>query len=59
MNLENKIPRTKKQFNLSFEQRSPILRFSYCEVRKPQTLNYRPIEPERAGLFCAKFQNPV
>ena len=29
--------------------------WSYGEVRKPETINYRTFKPERDGLFCAKI----
>ncbi|MDE0518461.1 MAG: DNA-directed RNA polymerase subunit beta', partial [Bdellovibrionales bacterium] len=33
--------------------------WSYGEVRKPETINYRTFKPEREGLFCAKIFGPV
>ncbi|HLS50889.1 MAG TPA: DNA-directed RNA polymerase subunit beta' [Burkholderiaceae bacterium] len=33
--------------------------WSYGEVRKPETINYRTFRPERDGLFCAKIFGPV
>ena len=32
-----------------------IRSWSYGEVKKPETINYRTFKPERDGLFCAKF----
>jgi DNA-directed RNA polymerase subunit beta' len=32
---------------------------SYGEVKKPETINYRTLKPERDGLFCAKIFGPV
>ena len=32
-----------------------IRSWSYGEVRKPETINYRTFKPERDGLFCAKI----
>ena len=29
-----------------------ILNWSYGEVKKPETINYRTLKPERDGLFC-------
>lgn len=29
--------------------------WSYGEVKKPETINYRTLKPEREGLFCEKF----
>ena len=36
-----------------------ILSWSYGEVTKPETINYRTFKPERDGLFCAKIFGPV
>jgi len=36
-----------------------IMSWSYGEVRKPETINYRTFKPEREGLFCAKIFGPV
>ena len=32
-----------------------ILEWSYGEVKKPETINYRTLKPERFRLFCAIF----
>ena len=36
-----------------------IMSWSYGEVKKPETINYRTFKPERDGLFCAKIFGPV
>ena len=36
-----------------------IKSWSYGEVRKPETINYRTFKPERDGLFCAKIFGPI
>lgn len=36
-----------------------ILSWSYGEVKKPETINYRTLRPERDGLFCEKIFGPV
>ncbi|WP_058479787.1 DNA-directed RNA polymerase subunit beta' [Legionella waltersii] len=36
-----------------------IRSWSYGEVKKPETINYRTFKPERDGLFCAKTFGPV
>ena len=36
-----------------------ILEWSYGEVKKPETINYRTFKPERDGLFCARIFGPV
>ncbi|MEZ5534670.1 MAG: DNA-directed RNA polymerase subunit beta' [Thiolinea sp.] len=39
---------------------SEVIRsWSYGEVKKPETINYRTFKPERDGLFCAKIFGPV
>ncbi len=46
---------------LVFSLASPedILSWSYGEVKKPETINYRTLRPERDGLFCEKIFGPV
>ena len=36
-----------------------IRKWSYGEVKKPETINYRTFKPERDGLFCAKIFGPT
>lgn len=36
-----------------------ILEWSYGEVKKPETINYRTFKPERDGLFCARIFGPI
>jgi len=36
-----------------------IRSWSYGEVRKPETINYRTFKPERDGLFCSKIFGPI
>ena len=36
-----------------------IRSWSYGEVKKPETINYRTFKPERDGLFCSKIFGPV
>ena len=36
-----------------------ILEWSYGEVKKPETINYRTSKPERDGLFCEKIFGPM
>jgi DNA-directed RNA polymerase subunit beta' len=36
-----------------------VLSWSYGEVKKPETINYRTFKPERSGLFCAQIFGPV
>ena len=36
-----------------------IRSWSFGEVKKPETINYRTFKPERDGLFCAKLFGPM
>jgi DNA-directed RNA polymerase subunit beta' len=36
-----------------------ILSWSYGEIKKPETINYRTFKPERDGLFCARIFGPI
>jgi len=52
----------KDKFNaISLSVASPdeILNWSYGEVKKPETINYRTQKPERDGLFCEKIFGPT
>ena len=44
---------------LSIASRDDILNWSYGEVTKPETINYRTLKPERDGLFCEKIFGPT
>lgn len=46
---------------ISIKMASPdtIREWSFGEVKKPETINYRTFKPERDGLFCAKIFGPV
>ena len=51
-----------EEFNaISIGLASPekIRSWSFGEVKKPETINYRTFKPERDGLFCAKIFGPV
>ncbi len=53
---------TQKEFNaITIGLASPeqIRSWSYGEVKKPETINYRTLKPEREGLFCARIFGPV
>ena len=47
--------------SVSIRMASPdtIREWSFGEVKKPETINYRTFKPERDGLFCAKIFGPV
>ena len=36
-----------------------IREWSYGEVKKPETINYRTLKPERDGLFCERMFGPT
>ena len=44
---------------ISLASPQQIHSWSYGEVKKPETINYRTFKPERDGLFCAKIFGPV
>ena len=44
---------------ISLASAEKIRSWSYGEVKKPETINYRTFKPERDGLFCAKIFGPV
>ena len=44
---------------ISLASSEMIRNWSYGEVKKPETINYRTFKPERDGLFCAKIFGPV
>ncbi|NWF66570.1 MAG: DNA-directed RNA polymerase subunit beta' [Campylobacterales bacterium] len=46
-------------FQLGLASPEKILSWSFGEVKKPETINYRTLKPERDGLFCAKIFGPV
>ncbi len=55
---ENK-PKDFDAFRLKLASPEKILSWSHGEVKKPETINYRTLKPERDGLFCAKIFGPV
>ncbi len=44
---------------ISLASPDKILSWSFGEVTKPETINYRTFKPERDGLFCAKIFGPI
>jgi DNA-directed RNA polymerase subunit beta' len=56
---ENKRPKDFSAFKLGLASPEEILSWSFGEVKKPETINYRTLKPERDGLFCAKIFGPV
>jgi DNA-directed RNA polymerase subunit beta' len=51
--------RNLKAIQISIASPEKIREWSYGEVKKPETINYRTFKPERDGLFCAKIFGPV
>jgi len=48
-----------KYIQVSIASPDQIKQWSYGEVTKPETINYRSFKPERDGLFCEKIFGPV
>jgi len=61
MNLFNTAaaPQTFDQIKISLSSPEKILSWSYGEIKKPETINYRTFKPERDGLFCARIFGPI
>jgi DNA-directed RNA polymerase subunit beta' len=51
--------RSLKAIKISIASPEKIREWSFGEVKKPETINYRTFKPERDGLFCAKIFGPV
>lgn len=47
------------KISLRISSPEDILKDSYGEIRKPETINYRTNKPERNGLFCEKIFGPI
>ena len=47
------------QIQISIASPEKILSWSYGEIKKPETINYRTFKPERDGLFCARIFGPI
>ncbi len=52
-------PQAIKEIRISIASPEQILSWSYGEVKKPETINYRTFKPERDGLFCARIFGPI
>ena len=55
----NVAPQAFDSIKISLASPERILSWSYGEIKKPETINYRTFKPERDGLFCAKIFGPV
>ena len=47
------------QIKISVSSPEQIRTWSFGEIRKPETINYRTFKPEREGLFCARIFGPT
>ena len=54
-----KNPSDFKSIKISIASPEEIKDWSYGEIKKPETINYRTFKPEKYGLFCAKIFGPV
>ncbi|WP_153768573.1 DNA-directed RNA polymerase subunit beta' [Labrenzia sp. CE80] len=61
MNLFNQQAPTQTFDNIRISLASPekIMSWSFGEIKKPETINYRTFKPERDGLFCARIFGPI
>ncbi len=53
------IPSSFDKIRISIASPDQIRSWSYGEVKKPETINYRTFKPERDGLFCARIFGPI
>ena len=52
-------PQSFDQIRISIASPERIRSWSFGEIKKPETINYRTFKPERDGLFCAKIFGPI
>ncbi|MEM8878840.1 MAG: DNA-directed RNA polymerase subunit beta', partial [Pseudomonadota bacterium] len=52
-------PQTFDNIRISIASPEKILSWSFGEIKKPETINYRTFKPERDGLFCARIFGPI
>ena len=52
-------PKVFDEIKVSLASPERILSWSYGEIKKPETINYRTFKPERDGLFCARIFGPT
>ncbi len=52
-------PQNFDQIRISIASPERIRSWSYGEIKKPETINYRTFKPERDGLFCARIFGPI
>ena len=51
--------KTFDEIKVSLASPERILSWSFGEIKKPETINYRTFKPERDGLFCARIFGPI
>jgi len=56
---KSSLPKDFDSIRISIASPEDIRFWSYGEVTKPETINYRTFKPERDGLFCAKIFGPI
>jgi DNA-directed RNA polymerase subunit beta' len=52
-------PQAFDNIKISIASPEKILSWSFGEIKKPETINYRTFKPERDGLFCARIFGPI
>ncbi len=52
-------PETFDSIRISIASPEKIRSWSFGEIKKPETINYRTFKPERDGLFCARIFGPI
>ena len=52
-------PKVFDEIKVALASPERILSWSYGEIKKPETINYRTFKPERDGLFCARIFGPI
>jgi DNA-directed RNA polymerase subunit beta' len=52
-------PETFDQIQITIASPDQIRSWSFGEIKKPETINYRTFKPERDGLFCARIFGPI
>ena len=52
-------PRTFDEIRIGLASPERIFSWSFGEIKKPETINYRTFKPERDGLFCARIFGPI
>ncbi len=52
-------PQTFDQIKITIASPERIRSWSFGEIKKPETINYRTFKPERDGLFCARIFGPI